>query len=238
MSTTQRHPSRQSRTFNTRLAIAIAAAVVLVAILIAATRLSGGASSSSGVRPAPKGFLSGIPQHGNVLGRSDAPVTLVEYADLQCPYCAQWAQQALPPIVSEYVRSGRVRIVFRGLAFLGPDSELALRMVVAAGARDKQWDLLHQLYSRQGYENSGWVGEELPGATAAVGVDAKSLDHVAWEAATTREIERAARAARAAGVQGTPSFALGRTGGPMRLVRVTSLGLDGIRPALDAELAR
>jgi protein-disulfide isomerase len=215
-----------------------AVAAALAATAITASQVGAGDRPPTAASPPPPSLFAGIEQHGAALGNPRAPVTLVEYADLQCPYCARWAQQALPPIVSEYVRSGRVRIVFRGLAFLGPDSELALRMVVAAGARDKQWDLLHQLYSRQGYENSGWVGEELPGATAAVGVDAKRLDHVAWEAATTREIERAARAARAAGVQGTPSFALGRTGGPMRLVRVTSLGLDGIRPALDAELAR
>lgn len=165
-------------------------------------------------------------------------MTLVEYADLQCPYCADWSEHALPPIVADYVRSGRVRIVFRGLAFLGPDSEFALRMVVAAGAQNRQWNLLHELYRRQGYENSGWVGDELPAAAAAAGLDANALDDVAWGGATTRTIERTARAARAAGVQGTPSFEVGRTGGRMRPVRVASLTAAGIRPALDAILAR
>ncbi len=91
-------------------------------------------------------------------------MTLVEYADLQCPYCAEWTLETLPVIVSDYVRTGRVRIVFRGLAFLGSDSELALRAVIAAGAQNRLWDLVDELYQRQGYENNGWVGEELPAA--------------------------------------------------------------------------
>ncbi len=215
-----------------------AVAAALAATAIAASQIGAGHRRQPAASPAPASLFAGIEQHGAALGSPRAPVTLVEYADLQCPYCAEWSLQALPPIVAGYVRSGRARIVFRGLAFLGPDSELALRMVVAAGAQNKQWNLLHELYRRQGYENSGWVGDELAGATAAAGVDAQRLDHVAWGAATTRTIESNAHAARTGGVQGTPSFEVGRTGGRMRLVRVTSLGADGVRPALDAALAR
>jgi protein-disulfide isomerase len=165
-------------------------------------------------------------------------VTVVEYADLQCPYCAAWARDALPAVVSEFVRTGRVRLVFRGLAFLGPDSELALRMVVAAGAQNKLWNLLDELYGRQGLENSGWVRDELAGAAAAAGVDAGALYLRAWSRTTDRTIARAAGAARAAGVQGTPSFELGRTGGPLHLVMPGSLGPDGLRSQLEQALAR
>lgn len=163
-------------------------------------------------------------------------MTLVEYADMQCPYCATWARDALPSVVTEYVRTGRVRIVFRGLAFLGPDSELALRMVIAAGEHDKLWNLVDELYRRQGYENSGWVGDEVAGAAAAAGVDTNALDRGAWNRATNRAVESNARAARAAGVQGTPAFELGRTGGRLALLPLGSLGADGMRQALDAAL--
>jgi protein-disulfide isomerase len=121
------------------------------------------------------------------------------------------------------VRTGRVRLVFRGMAFLGADSELALRMVVAARAQNKQWDLLDELYRRQGYENSGWVSDELDGAAGAVGLDPQRLDHVAWNGATTRALARDARAAQAARVQGTPSFEVRWTGRPPQLVQADSL---------------
>jgi protein-disulfide isomerase len=122
-----------------------------------------------------------------------------------------------------------VRVVFRGLAFLGADSELALRMIVAAGAQNKQWDLLDELYRRQGYENSGWVSDELAPAAAHAGLDQQRLEKIAWSPATTRAISRVARAAERAGVRGTPSFEVGPTGGPMQLVQAD---------ALDAVLAR
>ncbi len=106
-------------------------------------------------------MLAGIPQQGAVLGDPKAPVTLVEYADFQCPYCAQWSHGAFPTLVERYVRPGNVRIVFRGLAFLGPDSDRALRTAVAAGRENRLWNVVEALYHRQGHENSGWVTESL-----------------------------------------------------------------------------
>ena len=127
-----------------------------------------------------------------------------------------------------------MRIVFFGASGqLGSDF-----LEVAAGTHNKQWNLLHELYGRQGYENGGWVGDELEHAAAAAGVRMHRLEPVAWSAATTTAIARDARAAEVAGVQGTPAFEVGRTGGPLQLVRVTSLDPAGIRPALDAALAR
>jgi len=81
----------------------------------------------------PRGLLDGIPQDGVVLGEPDTPVTLVGSADLQCPYCARFARTAFPAVAREHVRSGEVWLVFRGVVFLGPESEEALRAVLAAG---------------------------------------------------------------------------------------------------------
>jgi protein-disulfide isomerase len=168
-----------------------------------------------------------------------AAVTLVEYADLQCPYCAEWTRQALPYVVDRYVRTGRIRIVFRGLAFLGPDSVTGLRTVVAAGRQNRLWNLLEALYERQGAENSGWVGGELSAAIAAVpGLDAERVERASSNAATMRAVSAAEHAAERAGVRGTPSFELGPTGGRLRLIPLPSLGPAGIAPALDAALAR
>ena len=137
--------------------IALGGAVLLTAILISASLVSG----SEPAPPAPPGshrrrrpsrdsLLRGIPQDGIALGDPKAPVTLVEYADLQCLYCADWARDAFPAIVDEYVASGKVRIVFRGLAFLGPDSDKALRAALAAGEQDALWNVVHGLFTSQG----------------------------------------------------------------------------------------
>ena len=97
------------------------AAAVLAAVLVVGSLVSahGQATSATGDTGATS-TLAGIPQDGNVLGRPDAPVTLVEYADLQCPYCAEWSRRALPPLVTDYVKAGKLRIEFRGPEGLRP----------------------------------------------------------------------------------------------------------------------
>ena len=153
------------------------------------------------------------------LGSPDAPVTLVEYADLQCPYCAQWSRETLPVLVDEYVATGQLRIVFHGLAFIGADSDKALRTAVAAGQDDHLWDVVHGLYASQGAENAGWVSDELVREIAAEvpGLDGERLLSVRWEDSVEPELKHAADAATSAGVRGTPAFQLGLTGGPLEL---------------------
>lgn len=67
-------------------------------------------------------LVAGLPQHGTVLGRADAPVRIVEFADLQCRYCDSYTVQALPTLVQRYVRKGEVSMRFVNLSFIGPDS--------------------------------------------------------------------------------------------------------------------
>ena len=177
-------------------------------------------------------LFSGIPQEGLTLGRDDAPVTLVEYADLQCPYCAEWSVRTLPVLVSRYVRTGRVRIVFRGLAFIGPDSETALRTALAAGREGRLWDSVHGLYGRQGLENSGWVRDALDDPR----LELEKFEQRRGEPWVDAQLEASRALAEAAGIRGTPSFQIGLTGGALELVRLDSLGPEGITPAIDALL--
>src|SRR3954466_13042367 len=145
-----------------RFTVVIAAAVAIATILIAASQVSARgaeqqatAATPSEPRVSPPGtsFAAGISQHGAALGSPSAPLTLVEYADLQCPYCGQWSRKTLPVLVRRFVRRGTLRIVFRGLAFIGPDSLTALRTAVAAGRQDHLWDMVEGLYNHQGAEN-------------------------------------------------------------------------------------
>ena len=216
---------------------AIGAAVLVAAALILASLLGAGDTTSKRAQTRPSEAASafaGIPQSGLSLGRSDAPVTLVEYADLQCPYCALWAADVLPTIVREYVRPGHVRLVFHGLAFLGPDSDTALRASFAAAEQDRLWPFVHALYARQGPEN-GWVNGALPAAATHAGVDVDRVLDESNSPSVERQMLAAGRAAGRAGVRGTPSFELGPTGGRLELVEDGSL--DSLRSRLDALLA-
>lgn len=215
---------------------ALALATALIAVSVVGSRDGEAeplAPTASAAPSARDPLFRGIPQQGIALGDPAAPVTLVEYADLQCPYCAQWARDAFPAIVDEYVRAGRVRLVFRGLSFIGPDSERGLRAALAAGSQDRLWDVVHALFLRQGDENAGWVTDELLQSLGGAGLDARRMLDESQLPAVDRELEAAARAATAAGVPGTPFFQAGRTGGPLQPLRVGGLDAETFRAELD-----
>jgi len=178
---------------------------------------------------------AGIPQHGLALGRDDAPVTVVEFVDLQCPACARFAQAVLPTVLERYVRPGRVRLELRPLAFVGQDSVRAAQAVAGAAAEGAAWPYTERLFAEQGEENSGYVTAEWlrAGAEGLPGVDA---DRVA--AYTGNEaIAQAERDAAEARITATPSFLVGPTGGELRLARLPDLDIPSFTAALDRALA-
>jgi protein-disulfide isomerase len=221
--------------------IALIVAVALIAASLIGARGGGPAAQAEqlSVNDAST-LLRGIPQSGPSLGRPTAPVTLVEFADPQCPYCAQWSQQAFPELVRDYVRPGKVRVVFAGLAFIGPDSDEALRFAFAAGRQGKLWEVVDLLYANQGAENSDWVSEDflrevgdaVPGLDVERALRETSSPEVESELAAAKDLQ-----ARL-GVDSTPAFAAARKGGKLSPVQITSLDAGGIRPSLDGLLAR
>jgi protein-disulfide isomerase len=131
--------------------------VVIVAVLISSH------DASEATKPRPPAahdvtaVLRGIPQKGLTLGSPTAPVLVVEFADLQCPYCRQFAATSWPDIVRRYVRTGKVRMELRLINIIGEDSVKANRAVMAAGLQDRMWDASMRFYDVQGQENSGYV---------------------------------------------------------------------------------
>ena len=116
---------------------------------------------------------------------------------------------------------GKVRLVFGGLAFLGPDSEQALRFALAAGRQGKLWNAVHLLYANQGPENSGWVTDELLRGSAPRSPGFRreeALDATPSPPGSTRRCELRGAGSARLGVDGTPAFAAGRTGGELSLV--------------------
>jgi protein-disulfide isomerase len=176
------------------------------------------------------------PQQLNVLGKAGAPVTMVEFADLQCPFCQEYAVNALPALVKEYVRTGAAKFVFSGMHFIGPDSEKALRAVFAAGLQGRLWQFLDLLYKSQGAENSGWVTDDLLRSIgdSLPGLDTDKLLADMSSAEVTNAIAAADQQSQQASVNSTPTFFAGKTGATLEHLNVTSLTPDAFRPTLDA----
>jgi protein-disulfide isomerase len=223
------------------LAAAVVVAAVAVGLLVA---LAGGGSDSGSSSPvttraaAPaRSVLAGVPQQGMRLGKATAPVTLVVYEDPQCPYCAQWSLDTFPSVVKSYVRTGRVKLEYRGINILGSDSEKALRAIAATAAQNRLWNMVEALYRRQGAENSGWVTDDvLREAAVAAGVDADRMFAARNSSAVTRALTHAGIEANVNGVQGTPTFVVVRPPARPQQLQLTSLDPAPFSAALAAAL--
>ena len=191
--------------------LSVLAAVAVVAVLAAVAVGGSGAGGTSKGRGGSAPALRGIPQSGLVLGSPDAPLTMVEFADLQCPFCAEYQARVFPELLDRYVRTGKLRIELRLLRFIGPDSDRLARAAYAAAAQNRMWQLVELAYARQGRENSGYATNAfIKSLLADAGVRGADTG-----ASAEPELRRAAQAARRAGINETPSFLVGPTGGTL-----------------------
>jgi len=228
---------------NVMIAGLIAVVVVVAAILIL---VSSGDSSNSSTPAAnaplnglkeTKAMLDGIPQDGNALGKKNAPVTMIEYADYQCPFCRDYALNTMPILINDYVRTGKLRLEFEPLTFIGPDSETAARAGVAAGQQDLEWNFSHLFYFNQGTERSGYVTDAFINKLyAGAGVDAAKANAYRTTPAAAVPIATASAGAEKYGVASTPSFVVGPTGGPYTKLDVEISNADAFKSAFDALL--
>ena len=101
------------------------------------------------------------------LGAANAPVTLVEYIDLQCPICREFETTVMPDLIAKYVKTGKVKVEARVLKFIGPDSERGRNAMLAAAEQNKAFDFSQVLYANQGTENTGWLTDDMIGQIAA-----------------------------------------------------------------------
>jgi protein-disulfide isomerase len=154
----------------------------------------------------------------NVLGKADAPLTLVEFTDLECPYCRTFHVSTFERIKKEYIDTGKLRFVSRDFPLdFHPNARPAAQAVRCAGEQGKFWEMRHHV-TLNASALSGAVYErlarelklDLPRFTACAGTDSHK-----------ETIDRDMAEGMSAGVTGTPSFVLGKT--------VPGTTLEGIR---------
>jgi protein-disulfide isomerase len=177
-------------------------------------------------------LLSGIPQHGAILGFRSAPVTLQFFGDLQCASSRRVMLGALPFLIRHWVRGGKLQIRFRSTetdtSGAGGWYEFKEQQTaaMAAGMQGKLWNFIDVFYREQGPEYSSYVDDAFLSQIAVdAGLDAQrwSRDRVPAREAGLRVIEADEALAAASHLESTPSFIIGRTGGPARQLRHFSL---------------
>ncbi len=162
--------------------------------------------------PAPDAAAAPAPRVApfNVLGRDDAPVSIIEFTDLQCPYCAQHALQTFPRLKADYIDTGKLRYASRDLplafhAFAFP-AAVASR---CAGEQGRFWEYREALFAAQ----SALGTEPYASIAGDLGLDVPKFEACRRDGRQAANVTADLELARANGIASTPSFAIGRTVG-------------------------
>lgn len=141
--------------------------IIIAAILIAGSiiYLMGTSKNNSGAvnngEQNPAAVNDSVQKQGQrdvILGDANAKVTIIEYGDYQCPFCARFFETTEQSIRDNYVKTGKVKMVFRNFQFLGAESELAGQAAECAKDQNNFWayyDAIYQAEGKDGKENNG-----------------------------------------------------------------------------------
>jgi protein-disulfide isomerase len=144
-------------------------------------------------------------------GSKNAPLTMIEFSDYQCPYCKRHVEQTVPALVKDYVATGKMRYAFRDfpLAAIHPLAAKAAEAARCAGDQGKYWEMHDRMFARQDELQT----EKLPAHAEAIGIDAAKfracLDQGRHAAAVQKDVAEGTKI----GVRGTPSIVIGTSDG-------------------------
>ena len=138
-----------------------------------------------------------------VRGDKDAPVTIVEWSDFECPFCARFFEQALPSIEEEYIKTGKVKLVYRDFPLsFHTNAQKAAEAAECAGEQGKYWEM-HDLLFAQGVQG-GVAGFKQYAKT--LGLNTAKFDTCLDSGAMAGEVQQDMADGAAVGIQGTPGF--------------------------------
>lgn len=142
-----------------------------------------------------------------ILGSPDAPVTIIEFGDYQCPSCKKWFLDSKPQIISNLIDTGKANLIFIDIALLGKDSLPASAATYCAEEQGQYWNYHDLLYSNQLGVDTGWANSERLKAFAfSLGLDmdlfASCLDSGKYD----KRVRFNTQVATNSGVDSTPTF--------------------------------
>ncbi len=149
------------------------------------------------------------------IGNPNAPVTMAYWFDYQCPFCKRFDEDAMTQVMTNYVKTGKVKVVFKDFQFLGADSQTAglAERAVWDVAPDKFYEWHKAMYDKQDSENSGWGNKaDVLALTKSLGIDSTKVEQLMTSKATEYQKEMDADKAEggAFGINGTPGSIIGK----------------------------
>lgn len=190
------------------LLLGLAAVAGLVLVWAAVSRGGNTEAPTARTLTAPTGTT---PDGFAYKGSPDAPVTVIEYADFQCPACAYFFRELEDDLDKQYIETGQVKLEFR--EFPLPQHGNAVVTAEAArcaGVQGKFWPMHDLLFSRQRqWQSDRNIRPRLLGYASETGVDAEAFGQCLESGQFNAAVTAAGQAAQQAGIAATPSFVIG-----------------------------
>lgn len=172
--------------------------------------------------------------HFPVKGNNNAKVTIVEFADLRCPFCERFFTDTEPQIIKDYVDTGKAKFVFRQYAFLGPASTVAANAAECANEQGKFWDFHDYMYKNQPDESdtSMYTTDKLTAIAGQLGMNTDQFQSCLSANKYNDKVNADFTEGQKVGVTGTPTIFIDGT--PV----VGAQPYDTFKQLIDQELAK
>lgn len=224
----------QSNSFiTTPTAILIGSILIAISILISggAVQIKGfnagttGAAAPTAAAPAAPGAAAPAEptsatvsmDDDPVLGNADAPVTIVEFSDYECPFCKRHYDQTHSQLLTNYINTGKVKLVFRDLPLSFHDPMATTEAIAANCAREQggdaaYWKMHDEMFAKTTSNGNGLTKDQLNQFATAQGLNAANFKTCVDSDKYKDEVAKDLADANAAGATGTPSFVIGKSG--------------------------
>ncbi len=155
-----------------------------------------------------------IPSNGRVLGDPNAPVTLLEYSDYQCPFCKAFNDNFVPRIIADYVKTGKVKLEYHPMSFIDDqsrsgESDMPAEAAACAGDQGKYWLMQETIFANQSGENEGAFSKSrLKTMAELAGLDMEQFNSCFDKGTYKADVQTLQAEAVRAGVNSTPTLFL------------------------------
>ena len=177
---------------------------IMIGVLVGGVLSEYGVNSNNSEKlTSTKLIENGSPFMGNI----NAPITIVEWGDYQCTFCYKFHQNTLNIINEDFIKTGKIKIIFKDFPLNGVDSKLAAEASYCAQDQEKYWKYHDELYKNWGGERTGWITREsLDKFAETVDLDLKKFNKCLDDHKYENKIDLLYEFGKEIGINATPSF--------------------------------
>lgn len=182
-------------------------AIIAAGLIIAGAVFYGGGKSDSGKTPSlgddNAEIINVSADDDPFKGSPDAPVTIIEFSDYECPFCGSFFRNTLPELEEKYINTGKVKFIYRDFPISShKNAQVAAEAAQCSGDQGKYWEMHNKIFENQ----EAIAKDNLIGYAGVMGLNMDSFNQCLNDGKYSKEVKADLNDGVKAGVDGTPTF--------------------------------